>query len=86
MRLSDRGHRARVMTFDPFDEVLPVVACELCGCYSSERYELLLERCRGRPINRPAGMVIRRLARGLHPRFKAAAASSQLIPVAVPAA
>ena len=57
------------------------VACERCGCYSSERFELLMERCRGRPPNRPAAVVVRRLASGLHTRFLAAAASAQLLPV-----
>ena len=70
----DQGHRLRILTFDSFAAVEPVIVCEICGAYASRRFELLGEACHGAPRHRPAAKVVSRVAAGLHPVKDAAAA------------
>ncbi len=76
LKLNSLGHRLTVLTFDAFTHQPPVVACVVCGCYASERFEHLMLPCSGRSRHRPANAILRRVACGFHPTINLACRSA----------
>ncbi len=76
LKLNCQKHRLSVLTFDAYTHQPPVVACAVCGCYASDRFEHLMIPCISRSRHRPASAIIRRVACGFHPTINLACRSA----------